>query len=214
MMQLDSTSRLLPAPAVALSLTALLLSGCPGGRGVSGEPEPTAQPEPPVEFGQTRGVVACDLDTVKAHPDKRCFTYRAVAGVSMGGGTAARLGFTYPELFDVVGIMGTPFADNEFFWGMLESNYFAGFCPLETLEAAMLVDPDALNDKDNPDLWCGQHDTWDPDGPVEVNQSQIDPTYLPAVEGSQCGLLRSDYNHWYRGPDEGRGGGFGRNSLI
>ena len=96
------------------------------------EEEPPAQP---VVFGERLGLAACDTDNVEAHPDKRCHTFRAVAGVSMGGGTAARMGFNYPELFDVVGIMGTPFADTEFFWGMLEDQHMSGFCPLEQLEA-------------------------------------------------------------------------------
>ncbi|MFZ9888747.1 MAG: hypothetical protein ACO3JL_14700, partial [Myxococcota bacterium] len=34
------------------------------------------------------------------------------------------------------------------------------------------------------------------------------------VPDSACSMFRSDYNEWYRGPDEGRGGTFDRNHLI
>lgn len=162
----------------------------------------------PVEFGERFGLAACDTALVEANPDSRCVTYRAVGGVSMGGGTASRLGFNYPDLFDVVGIMGTPFADNEFFWGMLEDNHMSGFCPLGQLEAVMQDDPARLNDPDDPEVFCGLHDVFPlpESGPAEA--------WLPAAPGSQCYLFRSDFNHWYRGPDAGRGGGFSRNSLI
>jgi hypothetical protein len=173
----------------------------------------TPQPDPgpdPVQFGESLGLPACDTETAAEHPDSRCFTYRAVAGVSMGGGTSSRLGFNYPELFDVVGVMGTPFADNEFFWGMIENNHLGGFCPLEQLEAAMAEDPASLNDPNDPDVWCGVHDQWPlpEDGRVQPGGK------LPAVAGSECYLFRSDFNHWYRGPDEGRGGTFSRNHLL
>src|SRR5688572_7087509 len=87
--------------------------------------------EPPpgldtVTFGESQGLAACDDATIGEHPDSRCFTWRAVAGVSMGGGTAARIGFSKPELFDVVADMGGPVTDTEFFFGMLETNHLGG----------------------------------------------------------------------------------------
>src|SRR5688500_17693013 len=90
-----------------------------------------------VKFGETQGLAACDDATIAEHPDSRCFTWRAVAGVSMGGGTAARIGFAKPELFDVVADMGGPVTDVEFFFGMLESNHLSGFCSKEQIEQAM-----------------------------------------------------------------------------
>src|SRR5688572_26953920 len=120
-------------------------------------------PEPPppdvVQFGETFGLAACDDATIGEHADSRCFTYRALAGVSMGGGTASRLGFSHPELFDVVGVMGTPFADTEFFFGMLETNHMSGFCSKEVLEQA-IADGVDLDDPANPAIWCGTHDVF------------------------------------------------------
>lgn len=167
-------------------------------------------PPPEVVFGEAHGLPACDQATVDANPDKRCFTWRAVAGVSMGGGTASRLGFSEPSLYDVVGVMGTPFADTEFFFGMLERSHLSGFCSKEVLEAALAAGQ-SLDDPSNPALNCGIHDVW----PLpEDNPQQARPGYQVAVEDSDCAMFQSDYNHWYRGPDEGRGGGFTRNGLI
>lgn len=168
--------------------------------------------EPPAAgpvFSEVHGLAACDQAVVDANPDKRCFTWRAVAGVSMGGGTASRLGFSEPSLYDVVGVMGTPFADNEFFFGILQTNHLSGFCSREVLEAA-LSRGESLDDPSNPALDCGVHDVW----PLPEDGQQAAPGYQLAVEDSQCSMFHSDYNHWYRGPDEGRGGSFSRNSLL
>ena len=163
---------------------------------------------PAVVFGESQGLAACDDATVAAHPDARCFTYRAVAGVSMGGGTAARLGFAKPELWDVVADMGGPVSDVEFFVGMLESNHLTGFCSKEKLEQLIAAGVD-IDDPTNPDVWCGTHDSWPMVGPTQVT-----PGYLVSAPGSECAMFRSDFNHWYRGPDEGRGGGFTRNTFA
>ncbi len=162
----------------------------------------------PVTFGQSQGLSACDDESVAAHPDSRCFTWRAVAGVSMGGGTAARLGFSRPELFDVVADMGGPATDTELFLGMLESNHLAGFCSLATLERLVSEGVD-LNDASNPEVFCGVHDSW----PMVGGQQAVPGVQL-ASPASECAMFRSDFNHWYRGPDAGRGGTFDRNSLI
>lgn len=188
--------------AASLALLPLcLLAGCP-----AGEPSPDAG----VDFGERFGLAACDDATVERHPDERCFTYRAVAGVSMGGGTATRIGFNYPDLFDVVGVMGTPFADHEFLWGMLLENHLSGFCSLEQLEGVMADDPARLDDATDPEVFCGVHDVW----PLGESGDQVSPGLFPAVPGSACSMFRSDYNHWYRGPEEGRGGSFHRDSLV
>jgi hypothetical protein len=178
---------------------ALSLSGCP---------DATPPPADTPVFGRTEGLLGCDDATVAAHPESRCFTYRAVAGVSMGGGTAGRVGFRHPELFDVVGILGTPFADNEFFFRMLKENHMSGFCSLEQLEQLMADGVD-LNDSSNPNVFCGVHDVF----PL-VDGQQVSPDLFPAVPGSDCAMFRSDFNHWYRGPDAGRAGSFSRNNLI
>jgi hypothetical protein len=171
-------------------------------------PPSTEAPKPGPVFGNVEGIAACDNDNVDAHPDSRCFTFRGVAGVSMGGGTAGRIGFRHPELWDVVGIMGTPFADNEFFYRMLQENQMGGFCPLEQLEQAM-ADGKTLDEVDDPQVFCGVHDVF----PL-AGDDQADPGKFPAVEDSRCAWFRSDFNHWYRGPDAGRGGSFDRNGLL
>lgn len=186
--------------AVALGMSGLSLwsSSCPDA------PSPT----PTVPFGTTEGLLACDDATIAAHPDSRCFTWRAVAGVSMGGGTSGRIGFRHPELWDVVGVMGSPFADTEFLFRMLRENHMAGFCSLEQLEQAM-NDGKTLDEVNDPAVFCGVHDVFPLRG-----DDQVDPGFLPAVEGSRCSMFRSDFNHWYRGPKAGRGGSFSRNSLL
>jgi len=171
-------------------------------------PDPTPPPVDAVQFGSTQGLLACDDATIAAHPDSRCFTWRAVAGVSMGGGTSGRIGFRHPELWDVVGVMGSPFADTEFLFRMLRENHMAGFCSLEQLEAAM-ADGKTLDEVDDPAVFCGVHDVFPLQG-----DDQVEPGLLPAVEGSRCSMFKSDFNHWYRGPSAGRGGSFSRNSLI
>jgi hypothetical protein len=171
--------------------------------------EPPVVDPAEVTFGESQGLAACDDATVAASPDARCFTYRAVAGVSMGGGTAARLGFSRPELFDVVADMGGPVSDTEFFFGMLESNHLAGFCSLAQLEQFVADGVDLDDPVANPEIWCGTHDKF----PL-VDGRQATPGFQLAVPGSECAMFRSDFNHWYRGPDAGRGGTFGRNTLI
>ena len=188
--------------AAACVVVVVVAVGCP--TPTPDKPEPPA----PVVFGTTEGLLACDDATIAAHPDSRCFTWRAVAGVSMGGGTSGRVGFRHPELWDVVGVMGTPFGDNEFFFRMLRENHMAGFCDLEHLEQ-LVADGVDLDDKNNPDVFCGVHDVF----PL-IDNEQASPGLYPAVAGSDCAMFRSDFNHWYRGPDAGRGGSFSRNGLI
>jgi hypothetical protein len=177
--------------------SAVVLVGCVN------KPSPTA-----VKFGTSEGLAACDPDTIAAHPDERCFTWRAVAGVSMGGGTASRIGFSHPELWDVVADMGGPVTDVDFFLGMIENNHLTGFCSREKLEALVASGVD-LNDATNPDVWCGTHDVF----PL-VNGQQVTPGYMVSAPDSQCAMFRSDYNHWYQGPDAGRGGSFSRNTFL
>ncbi|MFZ9889362.1 MAG: hypothetical protein ACO3JL_17855, partial [Myxococcota bacterium] len=144
-------------------------------------PAPLAPADTSPAFGERFGLAACSQDTIEGRDDERCFTYRAVAGVSMGGGTASRLGFNYPELFDVVGVMGTPFADHEVLWGMLLDNHLSGFCPLEQLEAVLLDDPSRLDDPADESVFCGVHDVW----PL-AGADQASPGLFPAVPDSAC----------------------------
>lgn len=190
-----------PVRGLVAATVLCAITACPDG--------PTPQPQAEVNFGETQGLLACDDATVAAHPDSRCFTWRAVAGVSMGGGTSGRIGFRHPELWDVVGVMGSPFADTEFLFRMLRENHMSGFCDLEHLEQ-LIADGVDLDDPTNPDVFCGVHDVF----PLGDSGDQVSPGLFPAVEGSRCSMFRSDFNHWYRGPNAGRGGSFSRNSLL
>ena len=162
--------------------------------------------QPPV-YQTTQGLTSCAGATLEAgtplQPGQRCFTYRALGGVSMGGGSAARIAFHYPELFDAVGVMGTPFSDFDYFYNMLATNHLDGFCPREQI-LQLLADnpgnPDILDDPNAAGVWCGQHGANIPGDLAEPD--------------TQCYMFRSDFNHWYRGPDAGRGGGFKRPSLL
>src|SRR5687767_7707648 len=96
-------------------------------------------------FGESNGLAACTDEFIASNPGKECITFRALTGASMGGGAAARIGFAHPELFDTVGVLGTPLADLDALWDMVRTNHLAGFCTLEELQT-------------NPDSFCGVHD--------------------------------------------------------
>jgi len=155
-------------------------------------------------YQESQGLKACVDAQLEAgrplQPGERCFSYRAIGGVSMGGGSAARIGFHYPELFDTVGVMGTPFADFDYFFNMLKTNHLSGFCTYEQLMQVLQTDPAMLNDPAAMNVWCG------------TNGNMV-PGDL-AVPDSQCWAFRSDFNHYWRGPDPGRGGSFKRTSLL
>ncbi len=60
---------------------------------------------------------------------KRRFTYRAVAGVSMGGIGASMYFFRHPERFDAVGVLGAdPGPDLTYSMGFTRDMFFGGFC--------------------------------------------------------------------------------------
>lgn len=60
-------------------------------------------------------------------PIERRYTFRAIAGISMGGGAAAFLGPTYAELFDFVVPMGGPL-DWRYLMHYVLGSVTAGFC--------------------------------------------------------------------------------------
>lgn len=158
-------------------------------------------------FQYSQGLTACVDATLEAGvplpPGARCHTFRAIAGVSMGGGAAARIGFHHAELFDVIGIMGTPFADHAFLWNMLADNHLGGFCERQRLLDELNAhpeDPGVLDDPASTRTWCGRY------GNLVEGE--------PAVPDSQCWMYRSDFNHWFRGPAAGRGGEFDRKGIL
>ena len=128
--------------AFCVSLLFLPALGCTNSSSSSSSSSSTGAP--PV-YQESVGLKACKDAVLEAGkplaPGERCFTYRAIGGVSMGGGSAARIGFHYPELFDAVGVMGTPFSNNDYFYGMLENNHLGGFCSREQLLAVLAAHP-------------------------------------------------------------------------
>ncbi|MEW5849398.1 MAG: hypothetical protein AB2A00_11320 [Myxococcota bacterium] len=195
-------------PFRVLSLTALVsVAACTEGGTSTGSTSSSGGPTRPPVYQTSVGLKACANatleDGVPLQEGQRCYTYRALGGVSMGGGSAARIAFHYPELFDAVGVMGTPFSDFDAFWNMISQNHMAGFCSREELEAILAANPnnpEVLDDPNTPGVWCGR---WG--NQVEEN---------PALPETACWQFASDYNHWYRGPDAGRGGSFKRASLM
>lgn len=61
---------------------------------------------------------------------KRRFSYRAIAGVSMGGIGASMNFFRNPDRYDAVGVMGAdPGPDLTYSQGFIRDFFFGGFCP-------------------------------------------------------------------------------------
>ncbi len=153
------------------------------------EPPPIDDTPQKVERVETNefGLITCS----PADADKTCFTHRAIMGVSMGAHGAGALGFSRPELFDSVGMLGVPLVDWAYMLRLISRSHLGGFCPYETLVANIdnLIDP-ALAP------FCG---------PVE-GVEKLEPSGR-LLEASQ------DFNHWFRGVEAGRGGSFGRNTL-
>ena len=80
----------------------------------------------------TPGKPACAAPT-------RHYTFRAIAGVSMGAVGASRLAAVHPERFDAAGMLGGPL-DATLLVRLLEGSYLAGFCSAAQLRAALLAD--------------------------------------------------------------------------
>lgn len=150
---------------------------------------------PPAEPLLSRGLSACVEDAVdgQARDDQRCYTYRGVAGISMGGGSAMRIGLEEPQLFDVVAALGAPYIDMEYFLLTVSETSNGGFCPREQL----LANLERIDVKDDPSTWCG---------PIDLPEL--------AMEGTSCAGFSGDFNHHYRGPAAGRGGSFNREGSF
>lgn len=143
---------------------------------------------PPVP---SHGLLACPNDAIDGeHRDGyTCVTHRGIGGISMGGGSGARIALESPELFDVVTALGAPYIDMEYFLFSVSRISNGGFCPREQL----LANLDAIDLKDDPRTWCG---------PVTLKDT--------ALPGTECFAGSGDYNHFYRGTSAGRGGSFDR----
>lgn len=120
-----------------------------------------------------------------------CYTHRSILGVSMGAHGAGVLGFSRPELFDTVGLLGVPLVDWVYMLRNMQRSYLGGFCDRETILAGL----DAVADPATAPF-CG---------PV-AGKVKLTP-------GGELVEPAQDFNHWYRWVDNGRGGSFGRGTI-
>ncbi|MCA1829615.1 MAG: hypothetical protein LC689_22040, partial [Myxococcales bacterium] len=98
----------------------------------------------PVGRPATPGHPAC------AAPGRR-YTFRAIAGVSMGAAGSSRLVAEHPERFDAAGFLGGPL-DAALLMRTLEHTLLGGFCAADKLEAALALDKADGDDRlDRPD---------------------------------------------------------------
>ena len=85
----------------------------------------------------------------------RHYTFRSIAGVSMGAVGSSRLVAAHPERFDAAGLLGGPL-DATLLLHTMETAHLGGFCPPERLEAALALDrKDGGNRLDRPDGIAG-----------------------------------------------------------
>ncbi|MFT7578955.1 MAG: hypothetical protein ACI9MR_000617 [Myxococcota bacterium] len=80
----------------------------------------------------------------------RDYSHRGIGGISMGA-AAATIALHNPDMFDIVGALGG-YANTRYMAHQMSRLQLAGFCPLATLEALDLSDPDIL---DGPEADCG-----------------------------------------------------------
>ena len=154
-------------------------------------------------------LVGCGAEmSEQIEPKIRYVTNKAIAGVSMGGGAAAQIGLSQPERWDFVGILGAPLVDLQGFARMIRRGWMGGFCSLEYLETLHAQG----HDLDSEAAFCGLHterslQNLKPERTV-VPMEWLEPSAQPMWE------YVSDYHHWWRGLEGGRGASYGRHSLV
>ena len=148
-----------------------------------------------------------ETESVDMDTEERLYTYRAIAGISMGGGASAHIALSNPDRYDFVGILGAPLVDLKAFARMIRRNWMQGFCSLEELESRMAQGLSL----DTAEAFCGYYNN-DEDNPMLAPELRV----LPPERATQTDVLEfaSDYHNWYRGPDGGRGGSFHRVTLL
>ena len=177
---------------------ALALFACSGSKKTAVEPvqmggscsatalcaAPLVCTDAPVGKPATPGHPAC------AAPGRR-YTFRAIAGVSMGAAGSSRLVAAHPETFDAAGFLGGPL-DAALLIRTIEKSFLAGFCPADKLAAAAALDlADGGNRLDRPDGVAGC--------------TQTNPPPLTAYSRSQR------FNHWWFSTN---GGTFDRGAHL
>ncbi len=95
-------------------------------------------------------LAGCDGDAsgVRREP-LQAPTYRAIAGISMGGMGATFLGAARPERFDAIASLGGPL-DLGYFLSYMERQHLGGFCKLAELEAILAAHPGRPEVLDDP----------------------------------------------------------------
>lgn len=157
--------------------------------------EATSNPVPQRELRTETdafGLVTCN----PADETHTCYTHRAIFGVSMGAHGAGALGLARPELFDTVGMLGVPLVDWTFMLRNIRRAVLGGFCEREQLLAALAEDPSILDDPERAPV-CAAAD------PV-----------VKLTPGGELLEPAQSFNEFYRWIDAGRGGGFGRGTII
>jgi len=101
-----------------------------------------------------------DIAAQDVHPatENRRFSFRVIAGVSMGANSVT-IAAHYPDEFDIVGSMGG-YVDNRYLAHVMNHFFLGGFCPMDQI----LANLDHVNEADNPDVFCGPVE---PDMPYE-----------------------------------------------
>ena len=123
--------------------------------------------------------LACKNAADRAPPAApRHYTYRAIAGISMGGVGSSLIAARHPEKFDAVGLVGGPL-DVRYLYGAIERSLAGGFCPLAKLEAA------AAADQTRPE---GTRASLDTPGALDCGNDPIAP--VQQYEHAQF------FNHW------------------
>lgn len=174
-----------------------------------------------VNFSYNRfGTYQVVVPDTEPETDTRDFTFKAIAGISMGCGGAAINGFLNPEKFDLLGPMGG-LMDLRYLAANMSTTYLAGFCPMETILAdtsESAIDAFVTNEYGH----CGaqefseEYPEGNPDGyPQNTSKHWSTPIYKWYMKAPRE-LYKMDehaqgYNHWYYDFD---GGGFDRNSYV
>ncbi len=153
------------------------------------------------KFGVYQVVVPSEVhDTKMVH-----YTFRAIAGVSMGGGGAAYIGLKHPEDFDIIGMLGGPF-DLTYLMHMLGKQLMGGFCtPDEFIDSEGNVDEAELT---NPMHECGV--CMNQPSPLEPEE-EFYKCYLSPPEDPENMEHPNGFNHWYY---DDNGGSFDREEYV
>lgn len=155
-------------------------------------------------------LMSCSAEEIASESpiQTRTYSYKSIAGVSMGGGAAAQLALSQPDKWDFIGVLGAPLIDQTSMDRMVQRFWLGGFCSYDTLMEFVAEGRD-LN---TTDTFCGVYSE-QPSDQVKAQRAMV-PADVVNTQTSMPMEFVSDYNNWWRGPDGGRGGGFPRITLL